>query len=72
MNCLHCQTELTKVANHTIDEFLHSNMKDRFSSVTYLTCSKCNSGVQVFEPKKEHEKSNYYKGYHSEYMKLFS
>jgi|TARA_R100000149_G_C5752416_1_gene61161 uncharacterized protein with PIN domain len=73
MNCLHCQTELTKVANHAIDEFLHSNMQDRFSSVTYLTCPKCNSGVQVFEPKKERrKKSNYYERYHSEYMKLFS
>ena len=47
MNCLHCQTELTKVANHAIDEFLHSNMQDRFSR--FLSFSITRSINKIFE-----------------------
>jgi hypothetical protein len=51
MNCWHCNTELIWGGDHdTEDE------NEDYSVVTNLSCSKCNSYVEVFYPRSKNIK----------------
>lgn len=54
MNCWHCEEELIWGGDEDIED-----AQDEFSMVTNLSCPNCNSFVEVYYPKEQHEKEEY-------------
>ena len=55
MKCWHCDTQLIWNSDHDLEDFKH--IMQEYSMVTYLTCPKCESFVEVYLPKeKENER----------------
>ena len=47
MNCWHCQTELIWCSDSTCENL------EEFDFVTFLTCPKCESDVEVYQKNDE-------------------
>ena len=51
MNCWHCNTELIWGGDHALDDFDEAE----YSMVTNLSCPRCNSYVEVYYPRQDHD-----------------